>query len=141
MSKTVFAIRKALILFTGFAVGGFLSTPSSAQGLLESCEKEIVEFCSAVEPGNGRVISCLYAHETKISDGCGDAFDDIGDVLDNLFFTIGSTLAICATDLQEHCAGQKFGQGRLISCLAESKVDLEPDCGKIVTELSEALAD
>jgi hypothetical protein len=141
MSKIISIARNALVVLSGLAVSAFFAAPASAQGLLESCEKEIVEYCAAVEPGNGRVISCLYAHETKISDGCSDAFDDIGDVLDNLFFTIGSTLAICATDLQEHCAGKKFGQGRLISCLAESKADLESDCGNIVTELSEALAD
>lgn len=141
MFKTVFSVRKVLAVLSGLAVSFLFAAPASAQGLLESCEKEIVEYCSAVEPGNGRVISCLYAHETRISDGCSDAFDDIGDVLDNLFFTIGNTLAICAVDLEEHCAGEKFGKGRLISCLAESKAELEPDCGNIVTELSEALAD
>ncbi|MBO6893759.1 MAG: hypothetical protein JJ866_17585 [Roseibium sp.] len=117
------------------------SAPVASQGFLEACEKEIVEYCSAVEPGNGRLVSCLYAHETKVSDKCGDSFDDIADVIDNMFFTIGSALAICAVDLEQYCAGTQFGQGRLISCLAKAEGDLQPECGKIVTELSKGLAD
>jgi hypothetical protein len=127
-------------LAIGLTVGSGVIFPASAQGVLEACETEIVEFCSTVEPGNGRVLSCLYAHETKISRTCGDAFDDIGDVIDGLFFTIGSTLAICDADLQKHCADTRFGQGRLLSCLAEVQADLEPACSGVVAELSGELA-
>ncbi|WP_420415366.1 cysteine rich repeat-containing protein [Roseibium sp.] len=128
-------------LAIGLTVGSGVLSPASAQGVLEACETEIVEFCSTVEPGNGRVLSCLYAHETKISPECGVAFEDIADVIDGLFFTIGSTLAICAADLEKHCSDTKFGQGRLLSCLAKVQSDLEPACGGVVAEVSEGLVD
>ncbi|MGS4887487.1 cysteine rich repeat-containing protein [Roseibium sp. MB-4] len=128
------AVKRSSVI--GLVLGLGLISPTHAQGVLEACEPEIVEFCSAVEPGNGRVLSCLYAHETKISTECGVAFEDIADVIDGLFFTIGSTLAICDADLQKHCADTRFGQGRLLSCLAEVQADLEPACSGVVAELS-----
>ncbi|WP_428525691.1 cysteine rich repeat-containing protein [Roseibium sp.] len=132
--------RSAAVFAVGLMIGMGAGSPSHAQGVLEACESEIVEFCSTVEPGNGRVLSCLYAHETKISTECGVAFEDIADVIDGLFFTIGSTLAICAPDLEKHCSDTKFGQGRLLSCLAEVQADLEPACGGVVAELTGELA-
>ena len=125
----------------GFCAIALSAVPSSAQGVLEACEPELLEYCGEIEPGHGRVLSCLYANETRISETCGEAFVDIADIIDGLFFTIGSTLAICAADLEKHCTGTQFGGGRLISCLSEVQTDLEPECGSIVSELAPELAD
>jgi hypothetical protein len=53
----------------------------SAAGLLEqladfivdvavSCESEIETLCGEVELGEGRILACLEAHETELSDAC-----------------------------------------------------------------------
>ena len=38
-----------------------------AANVLEGCGSELAEFCSAVTPGQGRVLACLYAHGDKLS--------------------------------------------------------------------------
>jgi hypothetical protein len=37
---------------------------------LKDCESELNEFCKEVQPGGGRYLRCLSAHETELSDTC-----------------------------------------------------------------------
>ncbi|MBU6482125.1 MAG: hypothetical protein KGS09_16460 [Nitrospirae bacterium] len=62
------------------------SAPASAQGSLEeqrgpkmrkgmhkmqeACGADIKQFCSAVNPGGGRIIQCLEEHQKEVSPGC-----------------------------------------------------------------------
>jgi len=127
----------AAILYTGFAASGV----AGAQGLLESCKTDIVQFCSKVSPGDGRVMSCLYAHEEVISEACDAATDDIADLIDGFFAGVRDAFAICAPDIEKSCSDVKIGQGRLVSCLASNQATLAKDCGDIVAKLKENLVD
>ena len=42
------------------------------------CWDDLVEHCSEVEMGEGRVASCLLEHKEDVSEGCGQAIDDVG---------------------------------------------------------------
>jgi len=42
------------------------------------CHDDIVEYCSDVEPGEGRILGCLNAHESKVSKRCDQALEDVG---------------------------------------------------------------
>ncbi len=111
-----------------------------AQGMLESCAKDIIKYCDGVTPGDGHIASCLYAREDQISDQCGDAFEDVGDLMDSMFSTITYALSTCAADIEKHCAGTKFGQGRLFTCLDENKANIGTQCKAVVTEFGKDLA-
>jgi Cysteine rich repeat len=126
-----FAMISALFLFP---------QPARAQGMLEACQEEIEELCSNVSPGNGRLIACMYAHENYLSEGCANATADLGDILDFVFTTVGSAMAICGSDIEKHCAGTEFGGGRILTCLHGKSADLTPDCRAIVDEFSDELA-
>ncbi|MCP4074320.1 MAG: hypothetical protein GY742_21745 [Hyphomicrobiales bacterium] len=106
-----------------------------AQGMLESCAEDIVKYCDGVTPGNGHIASCLYAREDQISDQCGNAFEDVGDVMDTMFSTIRYALATCAEDIGKFCAGTKFGQGRLFTCLNTKKAEIGGQCKAVVDEI------
>lgn len=103
-----------------------------AQGVLEDCATDIVTYCGDVEPGHGRVVSCLYAYEDKISDACFAATIDYHDVMDHVFASVRDALASCAGDIDRHCAGTKFGHGRILTCLSERKAEIAPACKKVV---------
>ncbi len=103
-----------------------------AQGMLESCADDIMTYCENVEPGQGRIISCLYAYEDKISEQCYAATTDFHDAMDFVFATIREALAVCAADIENHCAGTEFGQGRIVSCLAEKDSEIAPECKQVV---------
>lgn len=137
MKMIIKSMAFGAILFTGIAASGV----AGAQGLLESCKADVAEFCSKVTMGDGRVMSCLYAHEDSLSEACDAATDDIGDLIDGFFSGIREAYAICAPDIEKNCSDVKIGQGRLVSCLAENQKTLGKDCGEIVARLKEDLAE
>ena len=42
------------------------------------CWDDLVEHCSEVEMGEGKVATCLLEHKAEVSDGCIQAIDDVG---------------------------------------------------------------
>ena len=118
----------------------FSAQPSRAQGVLENCEEEIQALCTNVSPGDGRLISCMYAHENYLGGSCANAIADFGDILDFVFSTIRGAMETCISDIEKHCADAEFGGGRMMSCLGEKAADITPECKAVVEDLSEKLA-
>ncbi len=117
---------------TGMLISAGVPQNADAQGVLEDCATDIVTYCENVEPGQGRIISCLYAYEDKISEQCYAATIDFHDAMDFVFATIREALAVCAADIENYCAGTEFGQGRIVSCLAEKESEIAPECKQVV---------
>ncbi|MDN3720207.1 cysteine rich repeat-containing protein [Roseibium salinum] len=84
------------IAITGFLLSVLGSASPQAQGVLEDCASDITTYCAEVEPGHGRVLSCLYAYEDKISEACYAATIDFHDVMDFMFASVRDALASCA---------------------------------------------
>ena len=100
-----------------------------------------MKFCNQVTPGNGRVISCLYAHEDSLSDACDAATADLGDLIDGFFADIRDAYDQCAPDIAKHCSDVQMGRGRLVSCLAESQGKLGKECSEMVAKLKPKLVE
>ncbi|WP_417766655.1 cysteine rich repeat-containing protein [Stappia sp.] len=123
--------------FAGIAIASLLfsifgTASPQAQGVLEDCATDIVTYCGDVEPGHGRVVSCLYAYEDKLSEACYAATIDYHDVMDFVFASVRDALASCAEDIDRHCSGTEFGHGRVLTCLSQSKAEIAPACKKVV---------
>jgi len=128
--------------FTSFAAGFALLCSSAlaqgpVQGVLEACESEIATYCDQVTPGDGRLMSCMYAHEDKISDTCAASIVDMADALDFLFANVSDALALCSADIEANCATVEFGGGRILSCLKENADKVSSDCQPVVGAFSE----
>ncbi|SDR21218.1 cysteine rich repeat-containing protein [Pseudovibrio sp. Tun.PSC04-5.I4] len=98
------------------------------QGMLEACQTEIETSCAKVNPGQGRLFACMYAYEDQVSDRCSKAIIDFADAMDYLFASANETMTVCAPDIEEKCSDVAFGGGRILSCLAEKKSDVTPQC-------------
>jgi len=125
-----------------FAAGiALLGSAAMAQepvkGVLEACETEITAYCDQVTPGHGRMLSCMYAHEDKISDTCAASIVDLADALDFLFANVSNAVALCAADIEANCSGVEFGGGRILSCLKENADKVSSDCQPVVSAFSE----
>nr|WP_319384528.1 cysteine rich repeat-containing protein [uncultured Roseibium sp.] len=122
----------------GFAAFSTAATAQGpVQGVLEACETEITTYCDQVTPGHGRMLSCMYAHEDKISDACANSIVDLADALDFMFANASEAIAICAADIEANCSGVEFGGGRVLSCLKENADRVSSDCQPVMNAFAE----
>ncbi len=115
-----------LLVMTPLASGS--AQESVAEMVLKGCKKELVSYCSTVTPGRGRIAACLFAHNDKLSEQCGVAFE-VGLVqLSLILSTVSYVVEQCYRDIDEHCEGVVIGGGRLQRCLSKNRDKLEQKC-------------
>jgi hypothetical protein len=69
--KTIgYALFPALALAAGLA---FAADAPQAGSPRAACKPDVEKFCSAVQPGGGRVKACIKQNEAQVSQPCKDA--------------------------------------------------------------------
>jgi Golgi apparatus protein 1 len=125
-----------------FAILMICATPTeqlAAQSIFDTCKTDLKAYCSQVTPGNGRIISCLYAHEDRLSESCDGATEELANLLDWFLESVRHVMDRCADDIQEHCTNVAFGGGRIFSCLVQKEPSLTDSCKKLVPEMKKRL--
>lgn len=129
-------MRKEIIpsvLFLAAAITiGWCSTGSAQQSITSSvtagCARELQTYCKGVTAGEGRVASCLYAYEDKLSMGCAVAvYRGVVD-LERSSTNLKMYAEICSSDLLQYCSQAVPGEGRIYQCLRKNKATLTRDC-------------
>ena len=112
---------------------------SVAEMVLNGCKSEVVEYCSTVTPGRGRIAACLLAHNDKLSEQCEVVFV-VGLVqLTMILDTVSYVIEQCSNDIDEYCEGVVIGGGRIQQCLSENRDKLEQKCQTAFSEAEESL--
>lgn len=93
-----------------------------------ACETDIKSFCSAVTPGEGRLMLCMMAHEDKISDKCFMTLLDVGSSVDLTISSVKRAAQVCAPEIGTLCADVEAGEGRIAQCLVKNKANLSEAC-------------
>lgn len=93
-----------------------------------ACGSDIKEYCSQVQPGDGRISACIYAHTAQITDSCYAVTERVGIILESVFDGIERISAACSTDLQEYCSDKVPGTGEPLACLRENRAEISADC-------------
>ena len=128
MPRILAAVTATLLL-------ALAATHAPAQGMLERCEADIETYCADVEPGDGRVVSCLYAHSATISDECHAATDETARLLERFFDRVADVSEACSAELQEHCADVTVGGGRKFQCLRDLGPELSAGCSGMLESM------
>jgi len=127
--------------FVGFAMAcGLLSTDpvSAQQSIVEEvnskCANELKTYCKGVTLGEGRIASCLYAYEDKLSTQCVVAvYRGVDD-----FFAANANLQVyakvCSADLLQYCSKVPPGNGRVYECIKKNKATLTDACRAALTK-------
>lgn len=118
-----------------------LSFNAQAQNAIDDvllgCEQDAKKYCSTVTPGNGRILTCMQAHEDKISKECRYSINRASYLISKLALTVGYVANQCIADAQKLCGDVEPGEGRIISCLAQNQSKLDTGCSNALKDVQE----
>lgn len=123
------------------ALAQVVSAASEQKGPIEvfasGCETELKTYCSAVSPGEGRLLACLYAHEDKVSGRCEYAIYDAAVQLQQAITALAYVANECRDDLESFCAEVKVGEGRVLECMEKNEAKLSQRCKQAIDDVGE----
>lgn len=121
----------ALLLFAGAA--------SAQQNIVETvatgCETELKTYCKGVTPGEGRILSCLYAYGDKLSGRCEFALYDAAAQLERFVAALSYVANECDDDIDKYCANVEMGEGRILACLEAQGSNIQPRCTQALEDV------
>jgi hypothetical protein len=98
------------------------------EGVKKACDKELTTFCKGVQPGEGRILACLYAFQDRVSGKCTYAVYDAANQLEQAAVALKFAAAECKEDLLKYCGNVEVGNGRVKACLDKNEKSLSEKC-------------
>ncbi len=128
---------RKLSLFACIAL--LASFPAAAQEdlldyLVTECEADLEQFCSTVNPGEGRILHCVASHEDQLSGQCTFALYQAASLMEQLAAALGYVAQACAEDIKAQCSDVQPGEGRLLACLDSKRDAISPACTKAMAD-------
>ncbi|GMG81556.1 hypothetical protein LNKW23_07690 [Paralimibaculum aggregatum] len=134
--------RISALTAAALGLGLSLAGPEAlAADVIGACSGDIENHCMDVEPGDGRLVACLYAHEDQLSDECDATVAEMADLLDLFFERVRHVTQECGEDIRTHCAGVAVGEGRIFACLKDQGAAISAGCTAVLDQVSLELAD
>lgn len=124
--KKLMVIAAALLLLVGASAA--LAQEGPIETVAKGCQAELVKYCAEVTPGQGRVLSCLYAYGDKLSPKCEFALYDAAVQLERAVAALTFVASECDEDMDKFCASIAPGEGRLLDCLGKNKAKVSKRC-------------
>jgi len=118
-------------VFCVLAITGLCATARANDAVdivAQGCKADIEAHCKGVTPGEGRVLSCLYAYGDKISTQCEYALYDAAAQLQRSVDGLAYAVSECRDDLKAYCSNIKPGEGRIAQCLEKNKDKVSARC-------------
>jgi len=85
------------------------------------CAADVQKFCQGIQPGDGRIVACLKAHENDLSAACKERRVEIKKMAHEVH-------AACKGDVEEFCTDVKPGRGRILKCVQAHSSQLSAAC-------------
>ena len=134
MRRTVFMALSfsATLLFVGNL---FALDMGRVEGAVENCRKDIETYCKNIRPGEGRLLTCLHAHEGRLTPRCADDLNNASTDLQQAIEALAYVSRECRDDLAAYCAAPRRPQdGTLLDCLnKQSRLSLH--CSEALNEV------
>lgn len=128
MTLTAMAV---LFLFTA----GAAAQENLVETIANGCKVEIEKYCKQVTPGQGRILSCLYAYQDKLSGKCEYALYDAAIQLERAVAALSYVAKECENDLEKYCSSVPIGEGRVMNCLDKNDKKVSKRCKQALKEV------
>jgi len=131
---------KFKIYLLSAAVGITFSSLAGAQESLvdyvvDSCATEIEDFCSTVNPGDGRMVLCFAAHGDQLSERCEFALYQASAALEQAIAAISYVGRSCRADIVALCPETTPGDGNILECLQSQADEVSQGCKDAVADV------
>ena len=132
MRSLISLVAATLLLIWGPAA-------SAQQDIIETvatgCKTELQTYCKGVTPGQGRILSCLYAYGDKISGQCEFALYDAAAQLERFVAALSYVANECDKDIDKYCAAVEAGEGRILACLEAQGTNIQGRCNQALMDV------
>lgn len=115
MHKMIVIAGLSLIVFAPAAVTAQTAT------VRQACRAELEQHCAGVQPGEGRLRTCVKEHFAEFSEPCKAAL--LGSV---------AVVRACKADVQKTCAGVQPGDGRIQACMKDHFAEYSEGCKQAI---------
>jgi Golgi apparatus protein 1 len=100
-----------------------------------ACAADISNFCGKVTRGEGRLLSCMQAHDDQLSRRCQFALYRVSRHLEGALNRVERIAEACWNDIEAHCGdADRIGQ-----CVVEKRASLSQPCQTVVGALRKAV--
>jgi hypothetical protein len=113
-------VRRVTAIALGSVVLGLIAL-SAAAAEKRPCADDVEKFCKDVKPGGERILKCLEAHQSELSDACKKR-------LESGRARMKAAQEACKGDVEKWCKDVKPGGGRIVKCLKEHQTELSAEC-------------
>ena len=133
-------MKRIMVTLIAMGMLFLLVTAAAAQeNLVETiangCKVEIEKYCKQVTPGQGRILSCLYAYQDKLSGKCEFALYDAAVQLERAVAALSYVANECEDDLDKYCGAVPAGEGRLLNCLEKNDKKVSKRCKQALKDV------
>jgi hypothetical protein len=98
------------------------------QAFNAACKADAEKRCKDVQPGQGRMMSCLRKNESSLSAACKDQIAKMDERRGQMHERMHDIADACKDDAEEYCAKVRPGGGRVAKCLKENEAKLSAGC-------------
>ena len=102
--------------------------------LSSSCGKDIDTHCKGVNLGAGRIKSCLFRNQGKVSAQCLSDFARVEGLVQKRAEARVSVLKICDADFRRLCGGVQKGDGQVLECMLSAQKGVSARCNQAITD-------
>jgi len=113
-----FAVARTFVLTIAIAV---VASPVPTRAADRPCQGDVQKFCAGVQPGAGRIATCLKEHQAELSDLCKAHIHGMKTKAREHF-------KACADDVDKFCKDTQPGGGRIAKCLVDHESNLSAAC-------------
>ena len=116
MLKNIFAISAIVLLSTT----GTMAQQGEAARV---CAQDVRAACGGVQPGEGRIRSCINSHLADLTETCR-----------RILVSIAYNGTACRGDIQTICANVQQGDGQIEACIRSHFAELSAPCKDLLAQ-------
>jgi Golgi apparatus protein 1 len=101
---------------------------AKAKEIGAACGDDVQQFCPNVKTGGGRILKCLVANSSNLSQMCQNMVKQAEE-------KSAEFKKACGDDVTKFCGSVPKGHGRILNCLQAKQAELAPACQALLKPL------